>query len=163
MCHEIGKCRNRRDIYAQALFDLLHSGKVPAAAFLAVHRDDNTADLRTGIANNTDRFANGRARCYYIVDDQHAALQRAADYAAALAMLFGFFAVECVREIDIVLVGHRRGAQSSQRNAFVGGPEDHVGVFVPGMDDRSIKTAQSCRRGAAGEFTGVKKIRALAA
>ena len=91
-------------------------------------------------ADQLDRFAHRGAGGNHVVDNQHPALQRRANQHAALAVVFGFFAVEGKRNVQAVFgQHHRRGA--GQVMPLVGRAKQHVEFHAAGADGLGVKRA----------------------
>ena len=152
---------------AEGLFDVLHGGGFRehfrvAAAFLTVERDQDARRFGAALLDDLDGFADRRARADDVVDDDDLALEGRADDDAAFTVVLGFLAVEGpghvaaeAREVD----GDGRG----ERNALVGGPEDHVefdaALFLGGQEGLRVKLTETVQKGAGVEQAGVEEVR----
>jgi exodeoxyribonuclease III len=149
-------------MHAELGLDLLHRGARSLAFFLAIERECDRGDLCASRANELDGFADRGARGDHIVDDHDASRERSADDVAALAMILGLLAVECERHATTVMLRerHRRGRR--ERDAFVGGTEEHV--------EREARVRERCRiaapehreRFTVAEFARVEEVGTLA-
>ena len=142
------------------MFEFLDGRKCALSALLPVQGNDEPRDFCTGSRDNLVGLAHGRAGRDDVIDDEHIARQRGADDAAALTVRFGFFAIERVRHVNVVMLGERCRGQRRQRDALVGRTKQHVEANV-GLGDRGRVVAPQLGRGVAGvEETGVEKVRA---
>nr|ACN62979.1 orotate phosphoribosyltransferase [Diaphorobacter sp. PCA039] len=141
---------------------MVHVLPILGGLLLAVEGDRNGMRRGTRGADQRDGFARGGAGAHHVVDDEHLALKRRAHQRAALAMVLGLFAVVGKGHVlaqPRQLHRHRGG----QRNAFVGGAEDHVELDAAGHQGLCIELRQPPELGAVVEQTGVEEIRAQAA
>ena len=98
--------------------------------------------------DEADGLADGSARGQDVVHDQHAARERRADEAAALAMRLRLFPVVRDRHIAAVLLGVDDGSRRRERNALVSRAEEHVELDA-GLDDRLRIAGADAGEGAA--------------
>ena len=69
-------------------------------------------------------------------------------------------AIEAVRDIDVMVFGQCRRGESRQRNALVGGPEQHVETHAGFCNRSRVETPQFRCRVTGVEQAGVEKVRA---
>jgi len=75
-------------------------------------------------------------------------------------MILGFFAVECIGYIALVMLIERTGGNRCQWYALVGRAESQVEIDPGVLDGLAVKSAQSGEIGSPVENTGVEKVRA---
>ena len=129
--------------------------------FLAVQGNRHAVGRGTGALYQSNGFAHCRARAHHVIHDQHLSFERRTHQRAALAMVFGFFAVVGKR----VVVAQARqlyGDCRAQWNAFVGRAENHVKLQTGRHQGLRVKPGQAAELHAVIEQTGVKKIGRLA-
>ena len=111
------------------------------AALLAVQGNDHPTGTGTALLNQAHYFTDRGACGDHVINDQNIARQRRAHNVAAFAVGFGFFAIEGVRHIQVVVVGQRRRGDRRQRNAFVGRAKQHVGFQATIYNGLGVKAA----------------------
>ena len=95
-----------------------------------------------------------------VVDDDDVAAQGCADVGTAFAVVFGFFAVEGVGDVAAVVAGEFEGGGDGQRNALVGGAEQHEVVADLFHNHVRVVRCDLPQNVTAVERAGVEKIRA---
>ena len=85
----------------------LHGRKAALAALLPVQGERDTHGRGARGADDFHRFADGGAGRDDVIDDDHAAGERAADDVSALAVLLGFLAVECPGHAAMMVLAER--------------------------------------------------------
>ena len=128
------------------------------AALLPVETDGHTGQAGPRRFDHADDLTHGSAGGDYIVDHQHAPLQRCTDQRAALPVGFCLFAVVGKRHVAPVVIREGHGRRGGQRDAFIGRPEQYV-EFNPGLHNAlGVTTAERGQRRAAGERAGIKEV-----
>ncbi len=131
-------------------------------AFLTVEGQGHSRRLPTGRPDDLHRLADRSSGRDHIIHDEDAPVERAADHVAAFAMFLRFLAVECVRNAAVVLFRECNDRRGGERNALVGGTEEHVERDA-GADD-GCRVAASEHQGGltVAEQPGVEEIGTLA-
>ncbi len=110
------------------LFQFLDCGHLTLAFLLPIERDGDRDDLGAMGLDQRDGFANGGTGGNDVVDDHHATANFGANDTAALAVIFGFLAIECIGEVALMKLEQCAGGDRRQWNALVGGTEQQIEV-----------------------------------
>ena len=114
-----------------------------------------------GSLDDGDGLARSSPRGHHIVNDQHPSFDRRTDQSSAFAMVLGLLAVVCEGPV-VAEAGQLDGDGSRQRNALVGGPEDHVEFDATGNQPLCIELGQPAQLGAIVKQAGIEEIGAQA-
>ena len=132
------------------------------ATFLTVKGDQHAGGNGTVGLDDLDGFAHGGAGGDHVVDDHDLALERGADDHAAFAVVLGFLAVEGPGHVAAE-AGEIHGHGGGQRDALVGGPEDHVELDAAGVAGSQkrlrVELAEAVEQGTGVEEAGVEEVR----
>jgi len=153
---------DRHHRQAIGLAHLVGGRQRAGAAFLAVERDQHAGGFGPMGTDQGHRFAHRGAGRDDVVDDQHTAGQRRADQHPGLAVVLGLLAVEGDGDVAAVGFRQRDGGGRRQRDALVGGAEQHVEADPRGHRAGRVRLAELAQRAPRVEQPGVEEIRAHA-
>ena len=160
---QLGQCDEAHTTQAEFRLDLLHGRARAPAAFLSIHREQYRHGLGAGVADQFDRLPDRRAGRDDIVDNHDPAGKRPAHHASALAMRLGFLAIEGPGNAPVMMFGERYRRAGDQRDALVGGAEQHDVADARALQGSCVALAEDADGFAVVEQAGVEEIRTFAA
>mmetsp|Transcript_2622 Transcript_2622/g.3550 ORF Transcript_2622/g.3550 Transcript_2622/m.3550 type:complete len:497 (-) Transcript_2622:76-1566(-) len=149
-----------RDVVLVLHFLHGRGGALLPGLLLPVQRQAHAGRDAPRLVQVPHRLADGRAGRDHVVHDQHApALHGRAHQRAALPVVLGLLPVVHEVLVDAIVRGkaHRHGRD--QRDALVGGAEQHVELHAAAHDGLGVEPPEPQQRLARAEQPGVEEVR----
>ncbi len=112
---------------------LLDGRQITLPFLLTIHGDNHSCRSGTGLFNDGHHFTDRCTGSDDIIDNGNPPCQRGADNVATLAMILGFLAIKAPGHTASVFFVQGYSSSGSQRDTFIGRPEEHV-ELKPGLD-----------------------------
>jgi exodeoxyribonuclease-3 len=142
------------------MLDFLNRRAFALAAFLAVERNQHPSGSGASSGDKIEGFANRSARGNDVINNQRPTHQRCANEVAAFSVILGFFAVETVWNIAIMMVCEGNAGGGCQRYPLVGRAKQNIELDAGSDDGLCIKAAQTGQLTPRVEQASIEKIRA---
>lgn len=159
---EIAKRKQADTAQTELRFHFLHGRPLALAALLTIEGEQHGHWFGARALDEFDGFADGRARGDHVIDDDHAPGEGSAHHLTAFTVSFRFLAVEGPGHVAIVLQGERQGGCRHQRDALVGGTEQHVVLESRGLQGSGVAATEHGERFAVVEESRIEEIGTLA-
>mmetsp|Transcript_6070 Transcript_6070/g.9196 ORF Transcript_6070/g.9196 Transcript_6070/m.9196 type:complete len:465 (+) Transcript_6070:491-1885(+) len=162
---QMSQAHNADDGDIELLLHLLHSGGggCLAGLLLSVQCQHHPTQLGLTVTQHAHRLPDRRARRDDVINHQHPlALDVGPHEAAPLAVVLGLLAVVGKPLVQVIVLGQAHAHCRHQRNALVGGAEEHVELDAGPHNRLGIVPAQLHQCLPRAEQTCVEKVRRLA-